>query len=78
MGIPEKKGLRQLKEALTSVRVLACPDFSKRFVLQTDVSIQRLGAILTQYLKGGERVIVYSSRTLASVEKITVPPNWNV
>ncbi|BFF99865.1 uncharacterized protein DMAD_00003 [Drosophila madeirensis] len=49
--------------------VLACPDFTKKFVLQTDASDYGLGAILTQETDRGERVISYASRSLNAAER---------
>jgi len=46
---------------------LACPGFSKTFILQTDASDYGIGAILTQDTEKG--VISYSSRTLNGAEK---------
>jgi len=49
--------------------VLARPDFSRIFILQTDASDYGIEAILTQDTKKGERVISYLSRTLNCAEK---------
>jgi len=49
--------------------VLARPDFSRIFILQTDASDYGIEAILTQDNKKGERVISYLSRTLNCAEK---------
>jgi len=65
----QEKAFQRLKEALISAPVLACPDFTRRFVLQTDASSYGLGAVLTQHQEGGERVIAYASRTLNNGEK---------
>lgn len=58
-----------LKSCLTNAPVLACPDFSQTFSLQTDASDYGLGAVLTQELDGQERVIAYASRHLNSAEQ---------
>jgi len=49
--------------------VLACPDFSEKFVLQTDASNIGLGAVLTQTIQGTERVIAFASRRLIAAEE---------
>jgi len=67
-GEAEERAFQQLKTALTTAPVLACLDFSRQFILQTDASNLGLGAILTQNSEG-ERVIAYTSRTLNSAEK---------
>lgn len=46
----EKAVFRHVKDALTNVPVLACLDFSRPFVLQTDASFVGLGTVLTQEL----------------------------
>ncbi|XP_043862271.1 uncharacterized protein LOC122756508 [Drosophila santomea] len=58
-----------VKTRLVADPFLACPDFTRTFVLQTDASDYGLGAILTQHSEQGERVISYSSRALNGAEK---------
>lgn len=58
-----------IKRALTLAPVVACPDFSQPFTLQTDASASGLGAVLIQVLEDKERIIAYASRTLSSAER---------
>jgi hypothetical protein len=64
-----QKEFEDLKQCLTSAPVMAFPDFSKKFVLATDASLQGLGAILSQEYPNGNRVIAYASRSLNVHEK---------
>ena len=59
----------EIKNHLTNAPVLAYLDWSKTFTLQTDVSIDGLGAVLTQEDEEDEHVITYPSRTLNKAEK---------
>ena len=54
-----------LRKALISAPVLAYPNFSLPFVIQTDASLYAAGAVLSQVsLDGIERPIAYCSQTL--------------
>ena len=59
-----------LKSHLTRAPVLGYPDFSQPFKLETDASLQGLGAILSQRdEKGTNCVIAYMSRSLQPSEQ---------
>lgn len=57
-----------LKQRLLTAPILAVPDFSAPFCLQTDASQHGLGAVLTQSIDGREVFIAYASRTLNKAE----------
>lgn len=59
----------KVKSLLTSAPVMACPDFSKEFIIHTDASNVGLGAILAQEYEDGEKVIAYASRSLSKPER---------
>ena len=63
-----------LKDALTSAPVLVMPDYSKRFIIQTDASTNGIGAVLAQtyVLEDGKEAdlpIAFISRSLKPAEK---------
>ena len=63
-------GVQQLKKALTEAPVLAYPDYSKLFILETDASLKGVGTVLSQKGDKNEiRVIAYTSRSLRPSEK---------
>ena len=65
-----QEGFDKLKEALTSAPILAYPDYSKPFLLETDASLRGLGAVLSQKSDDDTvRVIAYTSRSLRLGEK---------
>lgn len=68
-GEEQERALQDIKSTLTTEPVLARPDFSKEFVLQTDASSTGVGAVLTQYFDGVDRVIAYASRSLSRSEE---------
>ena len=64
------ESFHQLKQLLIHAPVLAFPDFSQEFILETDASGSGLGAILAQQQEDGTiRPIAYASRTLQQHEK---------
>jgi transposase InsO family protein len=65
--------------------VLRHPDFTKKFILQTDASGYGLGAVLSQIFEDGEHPIAYASRTLedretrhAVIEKEALAICWGI
>lgn len=64
-----QEALDQLKEKMISAPIIACPDYTHPFVLQTDASNLGVGAVLYQIINGQERVVAYSSRKLNSAER---------
>ena len=65
-----QEGFDALKHALTTAPVLAYPDYTQPFVLETDASLKGLGAVLSQKGKDREvRIIAYASRSLRPSER---------
>ena len=59
----------QLKERLVTSPILGYPVFNQPFMVDTDASVERLGAVLSQYVSGVERVIAFASRSLSKAER---------
>ena len=59
----------RLKNRMVNSPILAHPDFTKPFVLDTDASDLAIGAVLSQRIDGQEHVIAYASRTLTKSER---------
>ena len=61
---------KELKRLLSSAPVLAFPDFSRSFLLETDASGSGVGAVLAQGEEDGSiRPIAFASRSLQEHEK---------
>ena len=59
-----------LRRKLVSAPILAFPNFSKPFLLDTDASDNGIGAVLSQVQEDGrECVIAYASRMLTKAEQ---------
>jgi hypothetical protein len=59
----------KLRNILLSDLVLRQPDYTERFVLETDASNVGLGAILSQELEGTRNPIAFASRKMIPAEK---------
>lgn len=69
-GLEQQNAFQKLKEILTSPPLLAFPDFSKLFIVQTDACNTGLGAVLLQEEDtGARRPIAYASRGLTDYER---------
>ncbi|XP_077344305.1 uncharacterized protein LOC143988526 [Lithobates pipiens] len=79
-----EQAFQALKEALARAPVLQAPDFTRRFLVQTDASAYGLGAVLSQVDDAGEEhPILYLSRKLlprevayATIEKECLAIVW--
>ena len=72
------KAFDSLKQAHVTTPVLAFADYVKEFLLETDVSKEGLGAVLSQKQEDGQYCLVaYGSRALWLMRKITIPPSSN-
>ena len=59
----------RLRQGLVTAPVLAFPDFTRPFILDTDVSDTGIGAVLSQSMEDGcEHVIAYASQVLTKPE----------
>ena len=59
----------ELKCRLSSPPILAYPDYSLPYILQTDSSQEAIGMILSQIQNGKERVIAYGGKRLNPAER---------
>ena len=59
----------RLRHMLVTASILAHPDFTKSFILDTDASNHAIGAVLSQKVGNKEKVIAYASRTLSKCER---------
>ena len=59
----------RLRHLLTSAPVLAFPDLSQPFLLDTDASDIGIGVVLSQLQEGKECVVAYASRILTKPER---------
>ena len=63
------KAFQFLKDTLTSPQIIALPANHEGYILDTDASLDTIGAVLSQVQDGKERVIAFGSRTLSPAER---------
>ena len=68
-GTEEEDSFQCLRQFILESPVLAYPDYSKEFLLDTDASLDGAGAVLSQIQDGEERVIAYFSKTFSPAER---------
>ena len=68
-GKDEEEAWQMLKKELLNAPILAYPGPTKRFILDTDASGYRIGAVLSQVQSDRERVIASGSRTMTKEER---------
>lgn len=62
-------GFQELKTALISAPILANPDFSLPFEIESDASDNAVGAALVQKVDGETKIVAYFSKKLSSTQK---------
>jgi len=68
LGPEQEHAFKTLKQCLTRGPILALPDYSRQFVLETDASIRGIGGVLSQDFPDGKVAIAFASRTLSAAE----------
>lgn len=64
-----EKAFNELKQRLISPPILAYPNYSEPYILQTDASRDSVGMVLAQVQDSSERVIAYAGKRLSPNEK---------
>jgi len=64
------EAFRKLKQRLPQAPILAFPDFTKTFVLDTDASNDGIGAVLSKKNDGRETVVAHASRVLSKAKEL--------
>jgi hypothetical protein len=64
-----EEAFHDLKQRLMTSPILAYPEHSGKFILDTDASAYGIGAVLSQEQNGKERAIAYASRTLTRAQR---------
>ena len=64
-----EQAFRTLKQKLVSAPILGYPDPKLQYILDTDASLEGVGAVLSQIQEGRERPVAYFSKTLTPAER---------
>ena len=64
-----ERAFRFLKEAFTGPEIMLLPTDEGLYILDTDTSLDTIGAVLSQVQEDRERVIAYGSQTLSKTER---------
>ncbi|CAB0033049.1 unnamed protein product [Trichogramma brassicae] len=65
----QQDAFTKIKTLMAEAPLLNCPNFAKKFTVQTDASDTGLGAVLLQTINGEERVLEFASRVLSPAER---------
>lgn len=68
-GEQEQTAFERLKQSLITAPILGYPHPKSTYILDTDASLDGVGAVLSQQQNGTEKVIAYFSKTLGPAEK---------
>ena len=68
-GAEEERAFAELKNKFSQPPVLKSADYSKPFVVETDASMEGLGAVLSQDYEGRLHPVAYASRGLRKTER---------
>lgn len=66
----QEHAFQKVKSRLTTQPILQCPDFTRKFILNTDASNDGLGAVLSQSEVGKDLPVAYASRSLNKAETL--------
>ena len=76
-GDEQEKAFDELRNAMVGAPVLAVPNATDPFILDTDASDKSVGAELIQIQEGEERAVAYGSLTLTPEQQNTAPLERN-
>ena len=69
-GVEQQKAFDKLRRIMISSPALAYPDMKLEYILDTDASLDGVGAVLPQVQGGKEMAIAYYNKTFSAAELI--------